>query len=166
MNLEPLRRALRAETEGEAAKRRAAVASRCDRIVAAAEAEARRLTRQGRLEGGHAAEREAGRRRAAASRRGREIVLSAQRRQIEALRRGSREAALDIRRDARYPELLDRLSQVVTAQLGYDAQVTVDPPDLGGAIGRRGSASVDYTLPRLAERAVDGMGEELEALWR
>ncbi len=167
MNLEPLRRALRAETEADAVERRTEVAARCDRIVAQAEAEARRLTRQGRLEGGRIAEREAGRRRASASRRSREIVLAARRRQLESLRRSARGAVVqDVRDDPRYPELLDRLSQAVRAQLGDDAEVTVDPSGLGGVIGRRGSASVDYTLPRLADRVVDGMGEQLETLWR
>ncbi len=166
MNLEPLRRALRAETEAAAVERRTEVAARCDRVVAVAEAEARRLTRQGRLEGGQVAEREAGRRRATASRRSREIVLAARRRQLESLRRSARGAVQDVRGDPRYPELLDRLSQAVRAQLGDDAEVAVDPSGLGGVIGRRGSASVDYTLPRLADRVVDGMGEELETLWR
>lgn len=166
MNLEPLRRALHTEAQAGAEQRRDEVATACDRIVAAAEARGRRLARQGRLEGGQAAEREAGRRRAAATRRGREIVLTAQRRQLETLRREAREAVQDARLDPRYPRLLERLEQAVRAQLGADAEVDIDPPDVGGVIGRHGSRSVDYTLPRLVDRVVDAMGEDVEELWR
>lgn len=166
MNLEPLRRALHTEAQAGAEERRDEVATSCDRIVAAAEAQGRQLATQGRLEGGQAAEREAGRRRAAAARRGREIVLSAQRRQLETLRREAREAVHRSRLDPRYPRLLERLEQAVRAQLGADAEVDIDPPDAGGVIGRHGSRSVDYTLPGLVDRVVDAMGEELEELWR
>jgi vacuolar-type H+-ATPase subunit E/Vma4 len=166
MNLEPLRRALRAEAETDTASRRAEVAARCDRIITAAEAEARRLTTQGRTEGERAAEHEAVRRRAAATRRAREIRLEAQRRQVEELRRRARAEALALRADDRYPALLDRLSRAAQEQLGDEADVVVDPPELGGVIGRRGNASVDYTLPAIADRIVDDLGPELEELWR
>lgn len=166
MNLEALRRALEAETEADTTSRRAEIAVRCDRIIAAAEAEARRLTRQGRAEGERAAEHEAVRRRAAATRRAREIRLEAQRRQVEELRRRAREAVLELRDDARYRELVERLSRAAREQLGDDAEIVVDPPGAGGVIGRRGDASVDYTLPAIADRVVDDLGVELEELWR
>ena len=106
------------------------------------------------------------RRRATATRRAREIRLRAQSRQIEELQLRSREAVLHLREDDRYPGLLDRLARTAREQLGPDAEVEVDPPGLGGVIGRKGQASVDYTLPALAERAIASLGDELESLWR
>ena len=166
MNLSPLRRALRAETALDATRRRTDVTNRCARIVAEAEAEAARLATQGRLDGERVAEGEAARRRAAASRRARELRLQAERRQLEELRRRAREAALELRSDPGYPDLLERLSRTVRMQLGEDAELDVDPPGRGGVLGRRGNATVDYTLGAIAERVVNDLGTELAELWR
>lgn len=166
MTLGPLREALRAETDAELRQRLGEVEDECARLVADAEAEARVIVRQGRLEGEEAAAREGARRRAVARRKAREIRLRARRRQVEELERLSREAVLAVRSDARYPSLLERLATAARAQLGADAEIDVDPAGLGGVIGRRGRATVDYTLPALAERAIAGLDEELERLWR
>jgi vacuolar-type H+-ATPase subunit E/Vma4 len=166
MNLEPLRAALRAETGIEVQRRLEEVDAECERVVADAEARAHELTRQGRREGEDAAAKEALRRRATATRRAREIRLRAQRRQVEELQRRSREAALHVRKDSRYPELLERLSRAARDQLGPDAEVEVDPPAFGGVIGRSGRMSVDYTLPALVDRTITSLGDELERLWQ
>lgn len=165
MNLEPLRRALRAETEAEADRRRSEVKAECDRIVAEAEATARTLSHEARVEGERAAAREAARRRAAAARHAREIKLAARWSLVEELRRRSREAVLELRERPDYPVLLEHLSDAARSQLGDDAELEVDPPGLGGVIGRRGDASVDYTLPAIADRTIDDMGVALERLW-
>jgi vacuolar-type H+-ATPase subunit E/Vma4 len=166
VNLEPLRRALRAETEAAAERRRNEVAAECDRIVSDAEASARRLAHEAHLESERAAARENARRRANAGRRAREIRLAAQHDLVEELRRRSRQAVLELREHPGYPTLLERLSRVARAQLGEDAELVVDPPDRGGVIGRRGGASVDYTLPAMADRAIDDLGPELVRLWK
>ena len=166
MNLEPLRVALRAETDAEVHERLAAVEAGCRRTLAEAEARAHVLAQEGRREGEGAAAKEAVRRRATATRRAREIRLRAQSRQVEELQLRSRAAVLRLREDSRYPALLDRLTRKAREQLGPDAEVEVDPPGLGGVIGRKGQASVDYTLPALAERAIASLGDELESLWR
>jgi len=165
VNLEPLRVALRAETEAEVQERLAAVDATCARTLAEAEARAHELARQGRHEGEEAAAKEAARRRATATRRARELRLRAQSRQVEELQLRSREAVLLLREDSRYPELLDRLARTARAQLGPDAEGEVDPAGLGGVIGRKGRLSVDYTLPTLADRAIASLGDELEGLW-
>ena len=85
---------------------------------------------------------------------------------MEELQLRSREAVLRLREDSRYPALLDRLARTAREQLGPDAEVEVDPPGLGGVIGRTGRVSVDYTLPALADRAIASLGDELESLWR
>lgn len=166
MSLEPLRTALRAETDLEVQRRLAEVDSECARVVADAEAKAHELSKQGRREGEDAAAKEAVRRRATATRRAREIRLQAQRRQVEELQQRSREAVLRLREDSRYPELLERLARAARDQLGPDAEVEADPPGLGGVIGRKGRTSVDYTLPARVDRAIASLGDELESLWR
>ncbi len=165
MNLEPLRRALRAETVAAADRRRSEIAAQCEGIVAEAEARARELSHAARVEGERAAAREAGRRHAAAARRARETRLAAQRSLVDELRRRAREAALELREQPDYPELLERLSDAARSQLGDDAELEVDPPGRGGVIGRRGEASVDYSLPAMADRTIDELGPALERLW-
>lgn len=165
MNLEPLRRALQAETEADADRRRSEVATECEKIVAEAEAAARALAHEARLEGERAATREAARRRAAATRRSRETVLGARRELVDELRRRARSTVLGLRGEPEYAELLGRLRAAVRTQLGDEAELVVDPPDQGGVVGRRGDASVDYTLPVMADRAIDQLGAELERLW-
>jgi len=166
VNLEPLRAALRAETDADVEGRLAAVDAECSRMLADAEADAHALARQGRREGEAAAAKEAVRRRATATRRAREIRLRAQRQQVDELQRVSREAILGLRKADGYRALLDRLSRTVREQLGPDAEVEVDPPGLGGVIGRVDRTSVDYTLAALADRAIASLGDELEGLWR
>lgn len=165
MNLDPLRRALHAEAEAEAARRRSEVTAECDRILAEAEADAHALSHEARLEGERAAAREAARRRAAATRRAREARLAARRSLVDELRRRAHEAVLELREQQDYPVLLQRLSDAARSQLGDDAELEVDPPGRGGVIGRRGDASVDYTLPAMADRTIDGMGVAVERLW-
>lgn len=165
MNLEPLRAALRAETDTEIQARLEAVDAECARTLADAEAQAQELARQGRREGEDAAAKEALRRRARATRRAREMRLQAQRRQVDELQRRSREAILGLRETDEYPALLERLTRAARGQLGPDAEVEVDPPGLGGVIGRAGRTSVDYTLPALVDRTIASLGDELESLW-
>jgi vacuolar-type H+-ATPase subunit E/Vma4 len=165
MNLEPLRTALRAEVEADAHRRRTELEAACERRVAEAKAKATALTQQGQLDGAQAAALQAARRRAAANRRARELRLEAQRALLDELRARAREAALRLRTDPRYPELLDRLSRAARSQLGPEAELVVDPPELGGVLGRVGSVSVDYTLPALVNRALDELNGRLEALW-
>lgn len=166
MNLDSLRTALRVEAETEAAKRLAEVDEACKRRVAEAHAMARELTNQGRLEGARVAARNSLRRRAAANRRARELRLAAQRELIDELRLRANEAALEIRKDPRYEELLERVSQAAKSQLGAEADVRVDPPDLGGVVARAGSTSVDYTLPALVDRAIAQLDGQLETIWQ
>jgi vacuolar-type H+-ATPase subunit E/Vma4 len=165
MNLDPLRQALRAETEAEAEWQRAEMTGECERIMAESEAAARALAQEARRDGERAAARAAARRRAAAARRARETVLAARRGLVDELRVRSRRAVLELREEPRYPALLERLSSAARVQLGRDTELVVDPPGRGGVIGRTRNASVDYTLPAMADRAVDGIGRDLERLW-
>lgn len=166
MNLDALRTALRVEAETEAAERLAEVDEACKRRLAEAHARARELSEQGRLEGARLAARNAARRRAAANRRAREVRLAAQQGLIDELRLRACEAALELRADSRYGELLERLSHAARSQLGADAEIEVDLPDVGGVRARAGGTSVDYTLPALVDRVIAELDGELETLWR
>ncbi len=165
MNLDSLRTALRLEAETEAAKRLTQVDEACERRLAEAQARARGLAHQGRLEGARQAERNSLRRRAAANRRARELRLAAERGLVEELRLRAGKEALLLRKDPRYGELIDRVSQAARSQLGGGAEVEVDPA-VGGVRARAGSTSVDYTLPALVDRAIAELDGQLETLWQ
>jgi vacuolar-type H+-ATPase subunit E/Vma4 len=166
MNLDSLRIALRVEAETEAAERLAQLDEECERRLAEAQATARELAHQGRQEGASLAKRQSLRRRAAANRHARELRLAAQRGLIDELRLRANQAALELRQDPRYEDLLVRSSKLAKSQLGADAEIEVDPPDLGGITGRAGSMSVDYTLPALVDRALAELDGQVETLWR
>jgi vacuolar-type H+-ATPase subunit E/Vma4 len=165
MNLDSLRIALRVEAETAAAQRLAEVDEARERRLAEAHARARELAEQGRLEGARLAQRNSLRRRAAANRHARESLLAAQSELLDELRLRATEAALELRTDPRYGELLERVSALAKSQLGTDAEVEADA-ELGGVVGRAGSTSVDYTLPALVERATAELDGQLETLWR
>jgi vacuolar-type H+-ATPase subunit E/Vma4 len=166
MNLEPLRAALRAETEAGVHGRLAEVDAECNRIVADAESEARGRVAKARREGEGAAAKEVLRRHATATRRARETRLRARRRQIDELERRALEAASRLREHSRYPSLLDRLAEAAREQLGHDCEIEYDPDGQGGLVGRNARISVDYTLPALVNRVVASLNDELEDLWR
>jgi hypothetical protein len=92
-------------------------------------------------------------------------VLAEQRESYEELRRRARAAALALRREAGYPDLLERLAAAARRDLGDGAQLQLDPPEVGGVLGSAGTRAVDYTLVALADRCVDSLGPRLAALW-
>jgi vacuolar-type H+-ATPase subunit E/Vma4 len=165
VKLAALEQALLADAEAEAKRAEHEAETAARERLADAEARARALVEQARLEGERLAAREGARRLGAARRRARERRLEAQRALYEEARAKAREAALALRDDPRYPELLERLRRAAIAQLGTDAELTVDPPDRGGVIARAGAVQADYTLPTLADRALDASGTELKRLW-
>ena len=166
MNLEPLRQALIASVAGEIAERERRDGEATAEQLAAAHARSDRLIAQGRLEGERAAVREVARIRATAVRTARESNLRAQRNLVDELRSHALEEALSMRGDPSYGQLLDRLTDLAHSQLGADAELERDPPGAGGLRARTGMRSVDYTLPTLVDRTLDGLGDRLEDLWR
>ena len=166
MNLEPLRAALRAEADAEAEQRRDEVEEEGTRRLAEARVRADAIVEQARRDGVQEAERQARRWRASARRRARELRLEAERSLVDELRLRAYDAALELRTDPRYPELLERLSDAARSQLGTDVRLEVDPPEVGGVVARAGSMSVDYSLPALVDRAIVDLDGELEGLWR
>ena len=76
-----------------------------------------------------------------------------------------RAAALDLEDDARYPDLIDMLEALARKQLGPAARIERDPGGLGGIAAADGSRRVDYTLPALAERALESVADKVALLW-
>jgi vacuolar-type H+-ATPase subunit E/Vma4 len=166
VNLESLRTAFLEQAEAEAARRRAEVEAERERRLAGAQAEASSLVEQGKLDGRLAARQESARRRGAARRRAREALLGVCGAMYGELRSRARTEALELRSDPGYRALLDRLVEAARAQLGPEAEIETDLPYVGGVLGRAGSRSVDYTLPALADRALEELDGEVEMLWQ
>ena len=76
-----------------------------------------------------------------------------------------RAAALDLKDDARYPDLIDMLEALARKQLGPDAKIERNLDGLGGIAAVDGSRRVDYTLPALAERALESVADKVALLW-
>ena len=143
-----------AQAETEAAEQIEPARRQADALVAAARA-------QGEADGRLEATREE----AVARFSARMTVLAEQRASYDELRRRARAAVLRLRDEADYPELLERLAAAARRDLGDDAQLQIDPPDVGGVRGTAGTRAVDYTLVALADRCVDDLGPRLAALW-
>lgn len=76
-----------------------------------------------------------------------------------------RAASLDLESDGRYPDLIDMLEVLARKQLGPAARIERDPDGLGGIAAVDGLRRVDYTLPALAERALDALADKVALLW-
>jgi len=145
-----------------------------DRIAAEARAQAAAVLRQARHDAEEAGQQAGARGRAEAAplaaaerRRGceraRSIVLGAQRQAHEELRDRVLAAAVGLRDEPGYGQLLARLTAMATQAAGPGASVTADPA--GGVVARSARAVVDCSLPRLAALAVDALGDRTGELW-
>ena len=93
-----------------------------------------------------------------------ERVLAAKQAALAELRTRSRDAVICLRDDTRYSEMLDRLMARAQARLGSGTLIIRDPPPVGGIIATNGVQRLDYTLPALAERALEARAETIEEL--
>jgi hypothetical protein len=133
--------------------------------VDAARREAAAILTRARAEGEAEGREQAARTQAGERFSARLHVLAARRASYDALLERARDAALALRDDPAYADLLDRLCAAARADLGPEAQLSVDPPGLGGVVARAGSREVDYTLVALAERCVADLGAKAARLW-
>lgn len=163
--LAPVREALLADASEEADRLRAEARDDAGRAADAAErdvaAEVAEIERRQAVAREARAERVRARARAEAQ----ALLLAARDDVHRELRAATRAAALQLRDDDRYPALLDRLETMVRDQLGPDARIERDPPDVGGVVGTAGTRRVDYTLTVLAERALRDRADEVISLW-
>ncbi|HLF69256.1 MAG TPA: hypothetical protein VI503_07890 [Gaiellaceae bacterium] len=164
MSLDPVRGALLAEAEAEAGYVVGQARQRAAAQLAQAAEEKAVLVERARAEGEAAAELEAEAELTRARRNARTSVLEARRAVYDDVRRQAYAAAELLRTERRYVTLLDRLAEVVRAELGARAEIERDPP-AGGVIGRLGNRRVVQTLPVLVERCLAAHSEEVERLW-
>ncbi len=165
MSLDTAREALL----GDARREAEAILARADTEAGARLQDARRQAEELRVRARAQGEAE-GRAGAARTRAGgrfaaRMLVLAAKRASYDALLEQARRAALALREDPGYPQLLERLAAAARDDLGPDAELTLDPPGLGGVLGQAGSRAVDYTLAAIAERCVRDLGPRVAELW-
>ena len=145
-----------------------------ERILAVARDQAEAMLVQARSSAEHVVEQAAAEGRAAAApladaemAQGREraglAVLTARREAYDELRRRVRAAARGLPGTTGYDQLAIRLADMVGRAAGPGATVTVPPA--GGAVARSGQVVVDCSLPRLADLAVEALGDRVRELW-
>jgi hypothetical protein len=161
--LAPVRAALLAAAEADAAALLAAADAEVAAAVAAAEAQAAELVARARAEGAADAETMLAADRARGGREARRIALAARREAYELLRDRARAGVAALPADPAYPAILARLTARARALLGADAEIAPHPD--GGVLGSAPGRRCDLSLPALADRAVDSLGPEVERLW-
>jgi vacuolar-type H+-ATPase subunit E/Vma4 len=148
--LEPVRRALLEDA-----------ATTADELVASAVREVDAMV--------HEIERQCDAEVAEVERRSAEAARASRDQHVTAVRRqryeAAREAARGLRSDPGYPALLDHLEAVARAQLGGAAVIRRDPEPDGGVVAELGTRRVDYSLPELADRALDALPDETRETW-
>ncbi len=133
--------------------------------LAHAQAEADALLARARAQGEAEGRLEAGRDEALERTLARMEVLAARREAYDQLRHRARAAALALRSEAGYGELLEHLAAAARRDLGFEAELEIDPPQEGGVRASADGRRVDYTLAALADRCVDDLGAGLKRLW-
>ena len=162
--LEPVRRALIEDAQAEA-----------DRIIAQASREAALTAEEAKREATELIGRAEDRGAAAAKARADQTlanargdvhgeILRAQEAVRQRLHHAVRAAAFELRSDRRYRALLKEFERLARNQLGPNVQIEQDGPS-GGIMAIAGSRQVDYTLPAVAERVLDGVCDKVTLLW-
>jgi vacuolar-type H+-ATPase subunit E/Vma4 len=161
--LAPVRAYLLREAEAEASRILEEAQAQAGSLVQQARSDAAEIAGRARARG----EADAAPAAAAERRRGRDqarsTVLGAQREAHQDLRAQVLATAGNLRTEPGYQALLSRLVTMATRAAGPGAAVTVQPE--GGVVARSGDVVVDCTLPRLASRAVDELGNQVRELW-
>jgi vacuolar-type H+-ATPase subunit E/Vma4 len=160
--LQPVRAALRAAAEKQAAELSDDARRQVKALVEAATAEAAAILAAAAQEGESAARSEAALRSARVRREAHELVL-AQRNSLRLeLHRRVREAAVGLTSDPRYAKLMARLTEQCLELLGRDAVVSESPE--GGVVAEAGSRRLDLSLPVLAGMTLESL-PGARALW-
>jgi vacuolar-type H+-ATPase subunit E/Vma4 len=166
MNLDPLRNTLLSAAAADADAITLAATTEAAEKLSIAEAQVANELARARAEADAAAAGEALRIAGRARSNARQAVLRAQRNVYDELRMRVVAAALELRHDPEYDELLERLQDRARELLGESATVEIDPPGVGGVRASSGSRHVDLSLPALAERSLASLGPDLELIWR
>jgi vacuolar-type H+-ATPase subunit E/Vma4 len=153
--LEPVRQALRAAAEKQAAEFRDNAGRQAAALLDAARAEAAAILADAAKDGEAAARSETALRSAQARRQAHELVLAQRNALRTELHRQVRQAAVGLTRDPRYPDLMARLKEQCRELLGPDVSVTESAD--GGVVAEAGSRRLDLSLPVLAGLTLDSM---------
>lgn len=162
---QPLRDALLAQVRDEAVRTLARADEEAGTRRREAEQHGRALVAQARAEGVAAAGLAGVHGEARSRHRARRLVLEARRELYDEVERQARAAAQTLRDRPGYARLLERLSALAREQLGDEAVLEVDPPDVGGVRASSGGRHVDYTLDALVRRCLSQKQHELDGLW-
>jgi vacuolar-type H+-ATPase subunit E/Vma4 len=165
MNVDAVRDALLTDTHTDAEELVARADREADEQLARARNQAHALVEAARVDGAREAADRLARQRATARRDARQLVLRARRDALDELRAQARRAARALADEDSYPELVERLRLLATAQLGSGATITVEPDGEPGVVATDGHRRVDYRLVALADRALDALGAEVATLW-
>jgi len=161
--LTPVREALLAAARATAAESADSAREQAQALVDAAQLEADRIRAAAVADGEAAARSEALMSSARVRRQAHETLLTARNALRLELQVQVHASATALRTDARYPELLARLTERSHALLGRDATVTESPD--GGVIAEAGSRRLDLSLPTLAAETLSRRAAEVAALW-
>jgi vacuolar-type H+-ATPase subunit E/Vma4 len=132
-------------------------------IVARAQQDAAAVLAQARAAGQRDGAMLADAERSRGRREARTLVLRAQRAALDELRAQVRTEVAALRGDPGYGQLHDQLAAVARLAAGPGATVA-DSPD-GGVLARAAGVTVDCSLTRLAELAVQALGPQVRELW-
>jgi len=159
--LEPLRLALLADADAQAQALVAAATREVEASIAAVEQQCNEEVAEIERRSASASRASLDQRIANTRADAHDAVLSARARTHDRLVEAAHAAAMNMRHDPRYPALLDHFEAVAREQLGDDAVIERDPLSRGGIVAELGSRRVDYSLPRLADRALEVLADEV-----
>ncbi len=159
--LEPVRAALREDADRHAALILQRARQAADVTVAEARAESEQAVARAAERATASARARREQARATARREVHRAVLEAEADVRRAIVGAAVAATAEMTHDPRYPQLLHRLEQVATDQLGADAVAVRDPGDGPGVVATAGARRVDYRLATLARRALEAYGDAL-----
>lgn len=165
MTVEVARDALLADARASAARIVAAADAEVRKRIGAARREAAEISARARAQGAADGSLTAAREAARQAGLERRALLRARGEAYAQLVGRAHAAALELRRDPGYQDLLAGLVAAARRDLGEDAELEVDPPDVGGVRARSGTRLVDYTLPALATSCLEALGPRLRRLW-
>ena len=163
--LEPVRRALLADAADQAEALVAAATREVEASIADVEQQCDEEVAEIERRSARASRASLDQRIADARAEAHDAVLRARARTHDRLVDAAHAAALEMRHDPRYPTLLDHFERVAREQLGDDAVIERDPTAGGGIVAELGSRRVDYSLPELADRALDVLADEVTRSW-
>jgi vacuolar-type H+-ATPase subunit E/Vma4 len=161
--LAPARARMLRDAADQAARILADARREADGIAAQARQDAERTVSLARAAGHAQAVLQAAAMRRRARSDARSALLGAQREAYDELRARVRVAVDGLRSEPGYDRLLEALARMARLEAGPGATVTASED--GGVVARSPGVLVDYSLPRLADLAVEALDGEVRELW-